>query len=270
MADEDLEGNFEYDTSIPVGDSASDDSEGEIQDLAGVLDGKESDAKQPAKTVNAKKRAKLQALRAKKKQKAAVVGEFRLLPLDEQCAGLWEMYLSALAPLGLKLTPVETEDRKAAFTLTRFVGLPQNRSPENFRQYLKSLRGPSQSPVESTGSPAIVIITYSATRAVAFVKGLKGVKPPLKLAKLFSRHLKVEEQRKELMQGCDIAIGTPNRMLKLIGTGSLSLASSLCVVDACKDVKQNTIFDMSGVREDFFRLFHEHIAPNPLARICLF
>jgi len=283
MGGDDLEGNLEFDESIPVGFSESEDSEGELQ-VPGVSEVGDDDpnatlnkflnphAQQPkSETANAKKRAKLQALRAKKKQ-CVQGGQLRLLSSEEQCQRLFEMYTSANASAGLHLSPLEIEDRKHAFTPSRLIQLPHARTIEHLQTQIKFLWPDWKSAISEGGCPKVLIITYSAMRAIAFTKALKGLRQGLRIAKLFSRHLKVEEQKKELLKGnCEVAVGTPNRLLKLVSVGALSLHNSSCVVvDACKDIKNTTILDMNGVREDFFKFFHSQIISNPNVRVCLY
>lgn len=283
--DDDLEGNVEYDESIPLGHSESEDSEGELQAVTGVAgDVADEDpnaalnkflnphsANQPkSESANAKKRTKLQALRAKKKQKLQG-GELRFQSAEEQCRRLWAMYVSAHTSAGFTLTPVEIEDAKAAFTPTRLIQLPHTRTIEQLPAHLKSMWPEWKLPSGEAGSPKVLIITHSAMRAIHFTKALRGLRKDLRVAKLFSRHLKVEEQKKELLKGCEVAVGTPNRVLKLVGVGALSFTNtSHLLIDASKDVKTTTIFDLSGVREDFFKFFHAHVVSNPRIRVCLY
>ncbi len=70
--------------------------------------------------------------------------------------------------------------------------------------------------------------------------------------------MKVEEQISFLSQNeVEVAIGTPNRMLKIIeqqGVENNLIGSARCViVDASyKDQKQRTLFDIPECRKDFF------------------
>lgn len=60
-----------------------------------------------------------------------------------------------------------------------------------------------------------------------------------KVAKLFAKHFKVEEQQKELSsRPVNIATGTPNRMAKLAETGHLKLNRlKLLLIDCALDAK---------------------------------
>ena len=52
------------------------------------------------------------------------------------------------------------------------------------------------------------------------------------IPKLFGKHIKVEEQRKSLERRSSIAIGVPNRVLKLVEEGFLNVSNvSLIIID---------------------------------------
>lgn len=61
-----------------------------------------------------------------------------------------------------------------------------------------------------------------------------------RVAKLFAKHFKIEEQSKDLQSRCvNIATGTPHRLSKLVECGSLRLDRlKLLVLDAALDAKQ--------------------------------
>lgn len=96
-----------------------------------------------------------------------------------------------------------------------------------------------------------------------------------KIAKLFAKHLKVEEQVAYLESTVvRLAVGTPNRIAKLVEVGALKLDDlTLVLVDCSKDVKQRSIFDVPEVRADLFHLVEDHcwvpLRTNQL-RIALF
>lgn len=113
-------------------------------------------------------------------------------------------------------------------------------------------------------------------------------------AKLFAKHIKVEEQQKVLQQITPIAVGastrarapgmrcthprraypgTPARISKLLQLSALSLAhTGLVVLDGTGDTKQMTLFNMHMVSADMAELYRRHL--HPLAtggktRLCL-
>lgn len=61
-----------------------------------------------------------------------------------------------------------------------------------------------------------------------------------RVAKLFAKHFKVDEQEKELQARCvNIAVGTPNRIAKLAELGALNFGRlKLIVIDCALDAKE--------------------------------
>ncbi len=88
-----------------------------------------------------------------------------------------------------------------------------------------------------------------------------------RVAKLFSRHIKPEEQAELLAAGpvC-IAVGTPARVDKLLAMGALSLARlSLLVLDCGRDVKQRCLLDIPETKRDTWALWRAHLAARVAA-----
>eukprot|EP01036_Dinobryon_divergens_P030461 gene30463-39706_t len=127
--------------------------------------------------------------------------------------------------------------------------------------YKKALRIPDTA--EHRGSPIVVIVCSSAVRATKIIKSLSTHKHiHCKIAKLFAKHIKIAEQIEMLAaETYPIAIGTPNRLTKLLGLGALHLQSTrLLIVDVTADVKNMTILNMNGVRDDLTSLLDTYIA----------
>ena len=127
--------------------------------------------------------------------------------------------------------------------------------------YKKALR--VSDAVEHRGSPFVVIVCASALRATKIIKSLSTHKHTrCKVAKLFAKHIKIAEQIEMLAaETYPIAIGTPNRLTKLLGLGALHLQNTrLVLVDVTEDVKSMTILSMNGVREDLSTLLDSYIA----------
>jgi superfamily II DNA/RNA helicase len=138
------------------------------------------------------------------------------------------------------------------FVRTLTAGLPS---------YKKALRVPDTA--EHRGSPIVVIVCSSAVRATKIIKSLSTHKHiHCKIAKLFAKHIKIAEQIEMLAaETYPIAIGTPNRLTKLLGLGALHLQNTrLLIVDVTADVKNMTILNMNGVRDDLTSLLHTYIA----------
>jgi hypothetical protein len=79
---------------------------------------------------------------------------------------------------------------------------------------------------------------------------IKKIKPfEVRVAKLFSKHFKVAQQRDMLQQNFHpIAVGTPNRLEKLLEVGALSLAhTDLVLLDMSQNQKKATILESNDV-----------------------
>ena len=84
-------------------------------------------------------------------------------------------------------------------------------------------------------------------RCMDLIKKLRPLE--VRIAKLFSRHFKVAQQRDMLHRNFHpIAIGTPNRLHKLLEVGALSLAhTDLMLLDVSQNQKKFTILEMKDV-----------------------
>merc|ERR1712146_346310 len=113
--------------------------------------------------------------------------------------------------------------------------------------------------------PRVLVLTLSANRATSIIRCLKAKLKisNLRIAKLFSRHMKQAQQDSFLKEGCSLAVGTPSRVHKLIDSGSLDIKSiSLICIDMKKDAKKLQIFTLKDMEQDMLKLFHSHIYPS--------
>lgn len=118
------------------------------------------------------------------------------------------------------------------------------------------------------GSPYYIILSRSAIRALEIIKNMGNMKKTHKVAKLFAKHKKIEDQETYLETHCvKIAVGTPNRILNLISNNKLHLTKlKHLILDMDKDVKTYTFLDNKQLRTDFFELYsgyiHEKVKSN--------
>ncbi|KAJ3281500.1 hypothetical protein HK104_011425 [Borealophlyctis nickersoniae] len=135
--------------------------------------------------------------------------------------------------------------------------------------YEKELTNPSKR--AHNGSPRVIILASGANRVVDIIRRVKTLG---KCAKLFARHMKMADQIKLLKnEKTPIAVGTPNRVLKLldIGDGALDLAKlAFVILDGKKDAKERTIFDIPDIEPDLVRLLAEIRKQAPEAKICIY
>ena len=114
---------------------------------------------------------------------------------------------------------------------------------------------------EKGEGPFALVVSSSADRCCVVDKTLR--KFPGALGKLFARHMKVPEQKEFLdTHAVGVAVGTPNRLLKLCQDGILKLDKlKVLVVDLQEDSKTFTVLTMPEVSRDFFKFFREFVNP---------
>ncbi|KAJ2747515.1 cms1 ribosomal small subunit [Coemansia sp. BCRC 34301] len=112
------------------------------------------------------------------------------------------------------------------------------------------------------GAPQVLVICSSALRVIDLVKRLRPVSKRGVL-KLFSRHIKISEQQKTLKTtAVDIAVGTPNRILKLLTEDALKVNRlRLVVIDCWQDDKMRVVVDMDDMRKDLFAIWKDVLLP---------
>lgn len=155
---------------------------------------------------------------------------------------------------------------------------------QNLMRHVKAMFGPSWEEVLCEGNvvegnvepgcPALLIISSSAIRCVEILRGMKTLTTKCHAAKLFAKHIKIEEQVSILKERVNIAGGTPSRIKKLIEIDALKLSRlSVLMLDMHKDAKGLTLFDVPQVSNEFWELykahFHQQVMLSKL-QICLY
>lgn len=155
---------------------------------------------------------------------------------------------------------------------------------QNLMKHVKAIFGPSWEEVLCEGNvvegnvepgcPALLIISSSAIRCVEILRGMKTLTTKCHAAKLFAKHIKIEEQVSILKDRVNIAGGTPSRIKKLIEIDALKLSRlSVLMLDMHKDAKGLTLFDVPQVSNEFWELykahFHQQVMLSKL-QICLY
>jgi len=234
-------------------------------DVDSSFNGDEIDFQQNTKLLKTKQ--KLAALKESKKTKAAANA------LESSYRNMSQLSVTEMI---FEIDKGRKSNVQSKFTTKNFFypnfSLPQTKSKSKKEcPYVRALAVglPSykkllQSPDESgrRGSPTVLIICASAVRATQIIRSISSKIIKCKIAKLFAKHIKISEQVDLLAASAyPLAIGTPNRLLKLIQIGSLELQKTLIVlVDFTQDVKGSTILTMKDVNNDFYSLLDEHIS----------
>jgi uncharacterized membrane protein YgcG len=116
----------------------------------------------------------------------------------------------------------------------------------------------------SKKGPVVLVVCQSADRALEVIKPLREFK--CRIAKLFSKHMKIEEQRDQLAKEVmPIAVGTPNRLQKLVETGGLNLEdTAMILIDMEKNVKKFCILESKDTAVDLVALYYGNVLQERL------
>ncbi|KAL5711598.1 hypothetical protein ACHQM5_013866 [Ranunculus cassubicifolius] len=241
-----------------------------------------------------KNRAPLGDTRTKKKQKSknepqqtlktpaiitTVTVDAGSLPAPKQLSFFLNQFQSSN---GLKLSPLELQAIKDTCMLELPEGIDQD--AESLGKHIKTGFGKSWKEVLcdgqildgkiDPGSPAVVVVSTSALRSLELLRGLRSLTKDCRAAKLFAKHMKVEEQVSVLKSRVNIASGTPSRIKKLIDMEALGLSRlSVVVFDMHTDAKGYSLFTLPQVSDEFWDLYRSHFHPLIIEgnlRICLY
>lgn len=193
-----------------------------------------------------------------------------------QAQFLWTCYSHAMKMKG------EVIDDEAKFSQDLFVqpkGMKETKYEKSMSAYLKSgvlqsfkrlKRWGRDGPVaKQSRSPCVLIVCVSALRSVAILKQLSSLN--LRAAKLFAKHMQVSDQVDMLEKTVyPIAVGTPNRLLKLSqiesnvdNKGALNFENTeLIVFDCYEDQKKFTVCTLNDTAPDLMQLLHEAVLPQ--------
>ncbi|KAL1919931.1 uncharacterized protein VTP21DRAFT_1863 [Calcarisporiella thermophila] len=128
---------------------------------------------------------------------------------------------------------------------------------------------------DAVGRPLVLVLAESAIRCTEIIRALDEFRKTARIAKLFAKHIKVEEQVTLLSkEHLNIAVGTPNRVLKLTeDAGALKLDRlELLVIDAShKDKKERTVFEVPEIVGDLYKFLPHFLnQSNISSRLALY
>ncbi|KAL8201794.1 hypothetical protein R6Q57_010941 [Mikania cordata] len=183
---------------------------------------------------------------------------------------------------GIQLSSLELESFTDACIVKLSESLPQDVS--NLSEHMKSSFGSSWKEAlckkqlsgknMEPGSPTLLTISLSALRSLELFRSLKPFTKECPAAKLFAKHLKIEDQVSCLKNHVNVACGTPSRIKKLIDMEALGLSRlSVVVLDMHTDVKGYSLFSIPQIRDEFWELYTTHFHQRLLSgslRICLY
>ncbi|KAJ2603428.1 hypothetical protein GGF39_000152 [Coemansia sp. RSA 1721] len=181
--------------------------------------------------------------------------------LSEQ-ADLWNRYMQKAYP---GITQLELNDIKMLPTHMYKTESEPNWESDNYLEDLVRTAvssGKAKNKV-MLGAPQVLVICSSALRVIELVKKMRPISPKRPVMKLFSRHIKIEDHKKQLEKAAvDVAVGTPNRILRLLAEKDLKVNRlRLVVIDCWQDNKMRVVVDMDDTREDLYRIWRDELRP---------
>lgn len=271
MSSDDYNSASDIDDSIPT--NANSSAGNKRKHTAGTE--QPSDKLQQQVDINKlyKKKQKIHELKQRTKTKHKYDYELRdtdliKLPPNQQCELYWKLYVYNMVQHKLQLSSIEQQN---TLTTSNVVKLNINEShtldklnklikTQLFADYKSTLCSSVQSSIVHH-SPYIVYICSNALRCVEVVRSLYtlGLHKSM-IVKLFSKHIKIEEQIQLLDNDIRIVCGTPNRIHKLIDNNSLQLDRCRYIVcDMQRDSKNYTLFTLPDVSHEYFILYQKYL-----------
>jgi len=119
---------------------------------------------------------------------------------------------------------------------------------------------------KENSSPCVIIVALSARRAVQVLKELAPLN--VRAAKLFAKHIPIEEQVKQLQESnFPIAVGTPHRIVALAKNGALSFEKTLCIaLDTSVNDKKFSVYTLPDTVPHTQDLLKEFVHPECINR----
>jgi len=107
----------------------------------------------------------------------------------------------------------------------------------------------------------VIVVCRAANRCIEVAKALFQLGKSVRVGQLYSKHMKIGEQERQLRAAqMHIAVGTPERLRKLVDSGALSLSDLLLIViDLSKDVKGYHTLDLPDTQLSFYRFYAAHL-----------
>ena len=107
------------------------------------------------------------------------------------------------------------------------------------------------------GRPKVLFVSPSAMGALDCLKNCQNLHRGCPIAKLFAKHMKVPEQATYLTENpVNVALGTPNRLLKLATEGHLETDGvGVVALDMRANAKKQSLVDIPDVANDFWGLW---------------
>lgn len=189
--------------------------------------------------------------------------------------------LSTIEKGFLNLTEYGTDDKSIKKKIGRMLLKPKYKKNSSFfkkfktmfnkklYKFLKDKKTQTEQPNKS--SPFMFVLCSSATRCIEIQKELKKLKlirtKKLMWAYAFAKHKSLKEQIQFFKYDCikntsmNLIFATPHRLIQLIASDCFDLSQlRYVVIDYFhRDVKLKRFFDIIDIKNDFLKLFFDHL-----------
>jgi hypothetical protein len=144
----------------------------------------------------------------------------------------------------------------------------QNQNQTSFLERFHSVVSKKKLKKWNDKSPMVLIVCVSARRAVSLLKELAPSK--IRIAKLFAKHMTIEEQETMLHDSTfGIGVGTPHRLLTLAKGSSAMLSlkkTQLVILDTYVNPKNYSVYTLPDTAPDTQQFLKEIVQPEMKTR----
>ena len=209
----------------------------------------------------------------KKKRKFSEMKEKKSIALSSQSTDVEIDSLDASSQYRLVMKHSIKSKESLDISEECFMSLPSPSSGRKVSKFVTAIDHavPSRADLLQLPSPALdgccspmVLVICSGARRGCEVINILSQNYKCKIAKLFAKHFRIQDQI-EILKSTHfpLAVGTPNRLHKLVDMGALSLSqTALIIVDLCEDVKGFNVMSLSDTKCDFFDFLATYCCPE--------
>lgn len=210
----------------------------------------DDNAKAAAKKAKAKKR--IEQLKANRRQRHGQPHTHQPTPSNKN-AELWAGTLSAASKSGTRNQRQVAPDAIHPSSPVPIASLERALTHRDTAPLADNLTVPPT----VHGRPKVLFVSPSAMGALDCLKNCPNLHRGCPIAKLFAKHMKVPEQATYLTENpVNVALGTPNRLLKLATEGHLEVDGvGVVALDMRANAKKQSLVDIPDVANDFWGLW---------------
>lgn len=181
-----------------------------------------------------------------------------------------EYVLSTFKRNRKSLSPVELQDLRIPSYACSIIKAGDS---EDLAKEIKQLLPDHNNLLSKTSNRlSVLVISSSAIRATEIIRFFGGLRQQCGIGKCFAKHFKIEEQLSFFNNKRPaIAVGTPNRLIKLFASGHEYFNFDdvkLVMIDTYRDQKQRNIFEIPETCVDLLDFYSNTIRPSLEADNC--